>query len=79
VTDIHAYRLNCAEDRLIRWTTFQNLDLWFDSWETFVVKYGFATINPDGSLYFPDEMKARIINMDDRLTGATAIEADVPL
>jgi hypothetical protein len=79
VTDIHAYRLNCAEDRLIRWTTFQNLDLWFDSWETFVVKYGFATINPDKSLYFPDEMKARIINMDDRSTGATAIEADVRL
>jgi len=25
-------KLNCAEDRCIRWTTFQNLDLWFNSW-----------------------------------------------
>jgi hypothetical protein len=63
-TDINAEKMNCAEDRCIRWTTFQNLDLWFDSWEKFVVKYGFATINPDGLLYFSDEMKARIINMD---------------
>jgi len=31
----------------------QNLDLWFDSWETFVVEYGFATINKD------------ILNMDE--------------
>jgi hypothetical protein len=38
-TDIHADRLNCVEDQRIRWTTFQNLDLWFDSWEKFVVKY----------------------------------------
>jgi hypothetical protein len=30
-----ADKLNCAEDRCIRWTTFQNLDLWFNSWEFF--------------------------------------------
>ena len=30
-TDIHAVKLNCAEDRRIRWTTYQNLDLWFNS------------------------------------------------
>ncbi len=64
-TDINAKKLNCAEDRRIRWTTNQNLDLWFDSWETFVVEYGFATINEDGSLNFPEKMKARIINMDE--------------
>jgi hypothetical protein len=64
-TDIKAEKINCAEDCCIRWTTFQNLELWFDSWETFVVEYGFATINTDGSLHFPDEMKARIINIDE--------------
>ena len=64
-TDINAKKMNCAEDRRIRWTTLQNLDLWFDSWEMFVVEYGFATINTDGLLHFPDEMKARIINMDE--------------
>ena len=34
------------------------------SWEKFVVEYGFVTINDDGSLYFTEEMKARIINID---------------
>ena len=38
-TDIRAVKLNCAEDRRIRWTTFQKLDLWFDSWELFFVDY----------------------------------------
>jgi hypothetical protein len=64
-TDINAKKMNCAEDRRIRWTAYQNLDLWFDSWETFIVKYGFATINEDGSLHFPEKMKARILNMDE--------------
>ncbi len=30
-TDINAVKLNCAEDRRIRWTTYQNLALWFES------------------------------------------------
>ena len=37
---------------------------WFDSWETFLVEYGFATINEDGSLHITEEMKARILNFD---------------
>jgi hypothetical protein len=56
---VSAEKLNCVEDRRIHWTTHQNLSLWFDSWETFVVEYGFATINTDGSLHFPDEMKKK--------------------
>jgi hypothetical protein len=63
-TDINANKMNCVEDRRIRWTTYQNLDLWFDSWETFVVKYGFATINEGGSFHFTEEMIARILNME---------------
>jgi hypothetical protein len=55
-TDIHAVKLNCAEDRRIRWTTYQNLDLWFDSWEVFLVDYGLATINTNGELLFDIEM-----------------------
>ena len=34
---MNADKLNCAEDRRIRWTTFQNLDLWFNSWEFFLI------------------------------------------
>ena len=55
-TDIHAVKLNCAEDRRIRWTTYQNLDLWFNSWEVFLVDYGLATINTNGELLFDIEM-----------------------
>jgi hypothetical protein len=29
--DINAKRLNCADERRIRWTTYKNLALWFDS------------------------------------------------
>ena len=34
-TAIHmkAGKLNFAEDRRVRWTTYSNLELWFDSWE----------------------------------------------
>jgi hypothetical protein len=64
-TDINAEKMNCAEDRRIHWTTYQNLDLWFDSWEMFLVKYGFATIKEDGSLHITEEMKARILNFDE--------------
>ena len=56
--DINADKLNCAEDRRIRWTTAGNLKLWFDTWEKFVVEYGFATINMNGELIFTEEMKS---------------------
>ena len=45
---INAGKLNCAEDRRIRWTTYQNLALWFDSWEAFLIEYGFAIISETG-------------------------------
>jgi hypothetical protein len=32
------------------------LDLWFDSWEVFLVDYGLATINTNGELLFDIEM-----------------------
>lgn len=35
-------KLNAAEERRVRWTTYQNLDLWFDSWERFLSDYGFG-------------------------------------
>ncbi len=55
-TDINAVKLNCAEDRRICWMTYQNLDLWCDSWEVFLVNYGFATVNTTGELVFDIEM-----------------------
>ena len=51
-TDINAVKLNCAEDPCNRWMTYQNLDLWFDSWEVFLVDYGFTIVNTNGELVF---------------------------
>ena len=59
-------KLNCAEDRrTIRWTSFKNLDLWFNSWETFLVEFGFTNHNVNGELVFEDGALCRILNMDE--------------
>jgi len=63
--DIHAEKLNCAEDRRVRWTTYQNLKLWFDSWEKFLVEFGFATYDANGELDIDAELMHRILNMDE--------------
>jgi hypothetical protein len=59
-----AAKLNCAEDQRVRWTTYQNLDLWFNSWEVFLVEYGFANRNANDELVFEDGASSHIINMD---------------
>jgi hypothetical protein len=63
--DINADKLNCAEDHRIRWTTYQNLALWFGSWEAFLINYGFATIIQTGELIIEETMKKRILNLDE--------------
>ncbi len=49
----------------IFWTTYLNLNQWFDSWELFCMYQGFATRNSDGALFFPVEQRRRIINLDE--------------
>jgi hypothetical protein len=39
--------------------------LWFDTWEQFVVEYGYVTIGPNGEVIFDEKMKARIANLDE--------------
>jgi hypothetical protein len=63
--NIHGYKLNCAEDHRIRWTTYQNLELWHDSWDDFLVQYGFTTVDATGTVTVKEELKGRIINMDE--------------
>jgi len=63
--NIHGDKLNCAEDRRIRWTTYQNLELWHDSWDDFLVEYGFAVLGATGTVIVKDELKGRIINIDE--------------
>jgi hypothetical protein len=62
---MNAEKLNCAEDRRIHWMTFQNIDLWFDSWERFLVAHEFGEINENGELVLEDFVTSPIINMDE--------------
>ncbi len=39
--------------------------MWFDAWEKFLVEYGFGTYDANGKLVVEDEMKKRILNMDE--------------
>ncbi len=48
----------------MRWMIYQNLDLWFNSWEVFLVEYGFAHHNANDELVFEDGALSHIINMD---------------
>ena len=61
---MNAEKLNSAEDRHIHWTTFQNIDLWFDSWEGFLVAHGFGEINENGELVLYDFTASHILNFD---------------
>ena len=38
--------------------------LWFDSWETFLVEFGFTHLNVNGELVFEDGALSQILNMD---------------
>jgi len=46
------------------WTSYSNLDRWFDDFEMFVLEKGFATKVGD-EVIFSDHMKRRIINIDE--------------
>jgi hypothetical protein len=47
------------------WTTYSNLNDWFNAWEQFVLEKGFASKNAEGSVEFSKEQCKRIINMDE--------------
>jgi hypothetical protein len=64
-TKINAEKSNCAEDHRIRWRTYQNLDLMFDSCEVFIVKYRFAAISQTGDILFAENMMKCILNIDE--------------
>jgi hypothetical protein len=56
-------KLNAAEKQQVRWTTYQNLSLWFDSWERFLSEYGFGKYR-DGNFVIFDHMKKYILILD---------------
>ena len=61
------------ERRRLEWTTFQNINLWFDSLKEFFLRNGFARVatekdklaGVDGELVFLESQTDRIINLDE--------------
>ena len=54
-----------AEERRLKWTTYANIKMWFDSFDRFLVEFGFGSLMEDGSVFVSDEQKARILNVDE--------------
>jgi len=64
-----------AEDRRIRWTNEDNINMWFENWENDLVELGFAWRDETTrKVHIPDEMLRLIVNFDETclsLCGAT--------
>ena len=54
-----------VEDRRLRWTTYANLKLWFESWGRDLVQLGFATGGENVNCIITEEHLSRIINLDE--------------
>jgi hypothetical protein len=63
--DISATVQESVEDRRLRWTTYANLKLWFDSWGRDLIELGFATGGENGKCIISEEQLSRIINLDE--------------
>jgi hypothetical protein len=50
---------------LRRQITVRNLELWYASWESFCIEYGFGIDDGTGHVKFTEEQRRRIANMDE--------------
>ena len=68
-------KVKCADERRVKWTTFQNLDLWFDSWEKVLDELGFFEVDAATGKKLISERKLRdIVNFNETclsLNGST--------
>ena len=63
--DILSTQTTNVEERRIIWTTYNNLNSWFDNWEHDLEDLGFAKRDEEGDIYIPVEQLSHIINVDD--------------
>ncbi|KAL7546421.1 hypothetical protein ACHAWF_015054 [Thalassiosira exigua] len=69
--DLHAAKAKSGEERRIRWTTYNNLKMWFENWERDLLELGFAKVaighpdHEDGEVYIPSDQMKNIINFDE--------------
>ena len=63
--NLQAKKETPQEDRRILWTTFHNLSMWFDSWESNLLLLGFAERDINGTVTISDSQLKRILNIDE--------------
>ena len=71
---LDASKMEYCEDRRIRWTTYSNINIWFDNWEWDLVDLGFAFYDEDGKCVIPDEQLCNILNFDETCLSADGSE-----
>ena len=59
------------EKRRAKWTTYKNLNIWFNKWEGLLIDIGFERLKREGdecevSVVFFDGQKDRIIKLDEK-------------
>ena len=63
--DMNSAKHNNCEDRRIQWTTYKNLQMWFDNWGKDLVELGFAHHDAEGNVIIPSNQLSRILNFDE--------------
>lgn len=78
-SDLLGGKATGAEERRIRWTSFRNLNQWFDNWGRDLVQLGFAHMEGN-EIIIPTEQLARIVNVDETclaLDGGSGIRGGI--
>jgi hypothetical protein len=64
-TELGCSKVNNAEERRARWTTYFNIKRWVDNCEIDLVKLGFAITNDNDNIIIPDEQLEWVLNIDE--------------
>ena len=54
-----------VEERCVRWTTYTNLNAWFDNFQAFLIKFDFTGVGDDGEPTFTEAQLRRIMNVNE--------------
>ena len=63
--DLGCGKLNFAEERRVCWTTYNNLDMWFNMWERELLKHGLMELDARGLPHIPCQKLRQILNFDE--------------
>jgi hypothetical protein len=69
--DLSRGKLDFAEEQRVWWTMYDNLDLWFDTWERELLRHGLAELDVQGHPHIPLNKLHQILNFDE-----TSLSAD---